>query len=168
MKPIPSALACLSLFGSAVLLQKAGTPQLSSAPGANSCPRSLNALCVSAPGAQVAPDHPHFYLGFDRNTYPGDSSLPILRKTFAHTSYWLSPPPGEKTNTWLGKRELLRSQGSAFWFFTAARKAANSRAHGRSASTTPVNSKLKPGKGEPPTRASPKPPQKKKAFLRTP
>jgi len=114
LKPIPSALACLSLFGSAVLLQKAGTPQLSSAPGANSCPRSLNALCVSAPGAQVAPDHPHFYLGFDRNTYPGDSSLPILRKTFAHTSYWLSPPPGEKTNTWLGKRELLRSQGFGF------------------------------------------------------
>jgi hypothetical protein len=26
----------------------------------------------------------------------------------------LSPPPGEKTNTWLGKRELLRSQGFGF------------------------------------------------------
>jgi Domain of unknown function (DUF1906) len=56
----------------------------------------------------------HFYLGFDRNIYPGDEALPILRKTFAFTGYWLSPPPGEKTNTWLGKRELLRSQGFGF------------------------------------------------------
>ena len=54
------------------------------------------------------------YLGFDRNVYPGDEALPVLRKTFAYTSYWLSPPPGEKTNTWSGKRELLRSQGFGF------------------------------------------------------
>jgi len=54
------------------------------------------------------------YLGFDRNIYPGDDALPILRKTFAFSSYWLSPPPGEKTNTWVGKRELLRSQGFGF------------------------------------------------------
>lgn len=54
------------------------------------------------------------YLGFDRNIYPGDNALPILRKTFSFAGYWLSPPPGEKTNTWLGKRELLRSQGFGF------------------------------------------------------
>ncbi len=60
----------------------------------------------------VAPEKT--YLGFDRNIYPGDEALPILRKTFAFTSYWLSPPPGEKTNTWLGKREFLRSQGFGF------------------------------------------------------
>ena len=54
------------------------------------------------------------YLGFDRNIYPGDDALPILRKTFSFAGYWLSPPPGEKTNTWLGKRELLRSQGFGF------------------------------------------------------
>ncbi len=54
------------------------------------------------------------YLGFDRNIYPGDDALPILRKTFSFSSYWLSPPPGEKTNTWSGKRELLRSQGFGF------------------------------------------------------
>jgi len=54
------------------------------------------------------------YLGFDRNVYPGDAAIPILRKTFAFTGYWLSPPPGEKTNTWLGKRELLRSHGFGF------------------------------------------------------
>lgn len=57
---------------------------------------------------------PHSYLGFDRNVYPGDAALPILRKTFAYSSYWLSPPPGEKTNTWTGKRELLRSLGFGF------------------------------------------------------
>src|SRR6267143_5567909 len=51
----------------------------------------------------------HAYLGFDRNIYPGDAALPALRKTFVFTSYWLSPPPGEKINTWLGKREFLRS-----------------------------------------------------------
>lgn len=54
------------------------------------------------------------YLGFDRNIYPGDDAVSILRKTFAFSSYWLSPPPGEKTNTWHGKRELLRSQGFGF------------------------------------------------------
>jgi hypothetical protein len=53
-------------------------------------------------------------LGFDRNIYPGDSAIPILRKTFSFTSYWLSPPPGENTNTWRSKRELLRSQGFGF------------------------------------------------------
>lgn len=54
------------------------------------------------------------YLGFDRNEYPGDDALPVLRRTFAFSSYWLSPPPGEKTNTWTGKRELLRLQGFGF------------------------------------------------------
>lgn len=61
---------------------------------------------------QEAPQH--YYLGFDRNIYPGDDALPILRKTFTFSSYWLSPPPGEKKNTWSGKRELLRSHGFGF------------------------------------------------------
>ena len=63
----------------------------------------------SAPGEAVKN-----YLGFDRNIYPGDDALPILRKTFAFSSFWLSPPPGEKSNTWTGKRELLRAQGFGF------------------------------------------------------
>jgi len=62
----------------------------------------------------VAAESKGSYLGFDRNIYPGDSSLPILRKSFAFTSYWLSPPPGEKANTWKGKRELLLSHGFGF------------------------------------------------------
>jgi Domain of unknown function (DUF1906) len=54
------------------------------------------------------------YLGFDRNVCPSDASLSILRKIFAFSGYLLSPPPGEKTNTWFRKRELLRSQGFGF------------------------------------------------------
>src|SRR5215472_8076722 len=54
------------------------------------------------------------YLGADLNTYPGDSALPILRKNLSFVGYWLSPPPGAKENTWVGKRELLRSQGFGF------------------------------------------------------
>jgi hypothetical protein len=54
------------------------------------------------------------YLGFDRNVYPGDDAIPVLRKTFTFASYWLSPPPGEKINTWQGKRELLQSHHFGF------------------------------------------------------
>src|SRR6266481_5883893 len=71
--------------------------------------------CIVPPQVSLAPETaPRFYLGFDRNIYPGDAALPILRKTFVFTSYWLSPPPGEKINTWLGKREFLRSLGFGF------------------------------------------------------
>ena len=54
------------------------------------------------------------YLGFDLNTYPGAAALPILRKTFSFAGYWLSPPPGAKRNTWVGKRQLLLSQKFGF------------------------------------------------------
>lgn len=54
------------------------------------------------------------FLGFDRNIYPGDDALPILHKTFSFAGYWLSPPPGEKVNTWKGKRELLLSHGFGY------------------------------------------------------
>jgi Domain of unknown function (DUF1906) len=57
---------------------------------------------------------PSSYLGFDLNIFPGDAALPILRKTFAFGGYWLSPPLGEKTNTWTGKRESMRAQGFGF------------------------------------------------------
>jgi hypothetical protein len=57
---------------------------------------------------------PRAYLGFDLNIFPGKDALPALRKTFAFSSYWLSPPPEGKTNNWLGQRELLRSQGFGF------------------------------------------------------
>ena len=54
------------------------------------------------------------YRGFDRNDYPGDATMAALRNTFAFTGYWLTNPPGEKENSWLGKRTLLRQQGWGF------------------------------------------------------
>ena len=57
---------------------------------------------------------PPAYAGFDRNDYPGDAALPELRKHFAFTGYWLTNPPGETSNTWVGKRAILLSQGFGF------------------------------------------------------
>jgi hypothetical protein len=62
------------------------------------------------------------YLGFDRNIYPGDDAFPVLRKNFAFTGYWLGPPPGEKINTWEGKRELLHSLGFGFALLYSGRE----------------------------------------------
>jgi len=74
-------------------------------------------VILAVPGyvSPVAGDHASLaYLGFDRNEYPGDDALPALRGTFSFTSYWIGPPPGEKSSTWLGKRALLRSRGFGF------------------------------------------------------
>jgi hypothetical protein len=54
------------------------------------------------------------YLGFDRNTYPGDANLKVLRQTFSYTGYWLNNPPGERTNTWAGHRAAVESAGFGF------------------------------------------------------
>jgi len=54
------------------------------------------------------------YLGFDRNSYPGDANLTVLRQTFSYTGYWLDKPPGEKTNTWAGHRTAVDSAGFGF------------------------------------------------------
>src|SRR5690242_21044260 len=48
---------------------------------------ATNVAAQSSPASAV-------YLGFDRNVYPGDESLPILRKHFAYSGYWLNNPPG--------------------------------------------------------------------------
>jgi Domain of unknown function (DUF1906) len=54
------------------------------------------------------------YLGFDRNDYPGDANLKTLRQSFSYAGYWLNNPPGENTNTWIGKRQTLQSSGFGF------------------------------------------------------
>jgi hypothetical protein len=54
------------------------------------------------------------YIGFDRNDYPGDSSLKILRQIFSYTGYWLNNPPGAKANSWRGKRRTLQEAGFGF------------------------------------------------------
>jgi Domain of unknown function (DUF1906) len=60
------------------------------------------------------PEQGHAYLGFDRNEYPGDQAMAILRKQFSFVGYWLSPPPAEWTNGWAGKRANLEAQGFGF------------------------------------------------------
>ena len=59
-----------------------------------------------------APDGP--FVGFDRNDYPGDDTMASMHKTFSFTVYWLTNPPDETSNTWAGKRALLRGQGWGF------------------------------------------------------
>jgi hypothetical protein len=57
---------------------------------------------------------PRTYLGFDANDYPGDRALPALRKTFSFLGYWLNRPPGTKTNSWRGKRDIVCNNGFGF------------------------------------------------------
>ena len=54
------------------------------------------------------------YLGFDRNQYPGDQNLKVLRQTFSYAGFWLNNPPGENTNSWRGKRQTIQSAGFGF------------------------------------------------------
>ncbi len=56
----------------------------------------------------------HTYLGFDRNTYPGDANVKALHQTFSYAGYWLNNPPGERTNTWAGHRGAVESAGFGF------------------------------------------------------
>jgi hypothetical protein len=54
------------------------------------------------------------YLGFDRNDYPGDNLLPALHRSFSYAGYWLNNPPGARSNSWLGKRAVLKANGFGF------------------------------------------------------
>ena len=67
-----------------------------------------------APAQLRAPHVAPYYLGFDRNDYPGDENLNALRKDFSYTGYWLNNPPGEKTNSWTGHRAAVESAGFGF------------------------------------------------------
>jgi hypothetical protein len=54
------------------------------------------------------------YLGFDRNDYPGDANLKILKQTFSYAGYWLNNPPGASSNSWAGHRAAVESAGFGF------------------------------------------------------
>ena len=54
------------------------------------------------------------YLGFDRNDYPGDQNLKLLRQTFSYSGFWLNNPPGASRNTWTGKRQAIAAEGFGF------------------------------------------------------
>ena len=53
-------------------------------------------------------------IGFDANDYPGDNALPELRRYFAFAGYWLTTPPGEHHNPWVGKRDVLLRNNFGF------------------------------------------------------
>jgi hypothetical protein len=73
------------------------------------------------------------YLGFDRNDYPGDANLKILRQTFSYSGYWLNNPPGAKTNSWIGKRKTLQTAGFGFLVLFNGRTYAEIRLSGDAA-----------------------------------
>jgi Domain of unknown function (DUF1906) len=70
---------------------------------------ALTSVCSPYLGAQD-----RTYLGFDRNEYPGDSNLRILRQTFSYTGYWLNNPPGFSSNDWRGHRAAVEAAGFGF------------------------------------------------------
>jgi hypothetical protein len=76
----------------------------------------LDGLCQSANTPQQTGTNgvAATYLGFDRNQYPGDQNLKLLRQTFSYAGFWLNNPPGEKTNSWAGKRPALESADFGF------------------------------------------------------
>jgi hypothetical protein len=76
------------------------------------------------------------YVGFDRNDYPGDEALPALRRHFDFVGYWLTNPPGERANSWMGKRALIRSQGFGFLVLANGRTDAEIKAAGQDAAAT--------------------------------
>ncbi len=53
-------------------------------------------------------------IGFDRNDYPGDAALPLLRRHFAFAGYWLNAPPEEQASSWVGHREAMIRLGFGF------------------------------------------------------
>ena len=73
------------------------------------------AQAIGQASAQTAsPAPPQAYLGFDRNEYPGDSSLPQLHQTFSYAGYWLNNPPGATANTWPGHYAAVEAAGFGF------------------------------------------------------
>jgi len=78
--------------------------------------RALLLFCIAFvyTAAQSVSAQTSSYLGFDRNDYPGDQNLPVLRQTFSFVGYWLNNPPGETSNNWAGKRQTLDSAGFGF------------------------------------------------------
>jgi hypothetical protein len=79
---------------------------------------SLGLLASNARVGIQAPRQPETfsrtYMGFDRNRYPGDPALKLLRQNFSFSGYWLNTPPNETSNTWKDKREVLTSNGFGF------------------------------------------------------
>jgi hypothetical protein len=93
---------------------------------------------AAEPSLQAAASSTPQYLGFDRNDYPGDAALATLRKHFRFTGYWITNPPGETQNTWVGKRSLLQAQGFGFLVLANGRLDAEILSRQRSRHITPA------------------------------
>jgi hypothetical protein len=79
-------------------------------------PKTLSATPATAARATDAPPGlvNGLYRGFDANDYPGDATMAAMHKTFAFAGFWLTNPPGATSNSWTGKRAVLRQQGWGF------------------------------------------------------
>ncbi len=90
------------------------------------------------------PQERAYYLGFDRNNYPGDDNLSALHHTFSYVGYWLSHPPSAKRNTWTGKRQRIEAAGFGFLVlyngraYAQLRSVANATRMGKSDATTAI------------------------------
>lgn len=91
------------------------------------------------------------YLGFDRNDYPGDTNLRILKQTFSYAGYWLNNPPGESSNSWVGHRATVESAGFGFLvlfngrLYAELKSVANAKRLGQSDAGKAVASALREG-----------------------
>jgi hypothetical protein len=74
----------------------------------------LLALSTSFIAGDSGPATHFSYLGFDRNEYPGDTSLRLLRGKFSFAGFWLNNPPGANSNSWTGKRRVVQELGFGF------------------------------------------------------
>ena len=99
----------MRVFGIGVMML-AGMATRSCGKTSNGTPAAQETLRAEAKRVVPAGDQ----VGFDRNLYPGDEAMARLKKQFAYTGYWLTAPPGETVNGWVGKRTLLREQGYGF------------------------------------------------------
>jgi hypothetical protein len=77
--------------------------------------QSPSSSAVHAPAAASQPSEiTQNLIGFDANDYPGDDAWPALRRYFAFAGYWLTNPPGENLNGWVGKRDVLLRNNFGF------------------------------------------------------
>jgi hypothetical protein len=72
------------------------------------------AVFAAAAGVAQTAGEASEYVGFDRNEYPGNAAMVVLRRHFSWAGYWVTNPPGERTNSWRGKREVLLKDGFGF------------------------------------------------------
>ena len=94
---------------------------------------SLAVSVQLTPPSSARPTEHAGYIGFDRNDYPGDLNLKILRQSFSFTGYWLNNPPGAKTNSWTGKRKALQDAGFGFLVLFNGRMYAEIKSAGNAA-----------------------------------